>query len=409
MKRQLLATIFGLLVPALTALAAERVIATLNDPSGDDVGDGSLVYPQRSEFQRGDLDLVQLRLVREDRDYRIEATFRNPIRHPSTIASDAGSETLSTFARRGFYGFNLDLYFDQDRVRGSGNVYTLPGRRAGIDESHAWEKAIVLTPRPELMRQQLIDTVIDTEKARDRDAVAARIDRSIHFATQVRVRGRMVSFVVPASFLTAPRAEDGWSVVALVTGAKTSIEADLGFFDQSRTPLERLVLGAMQPASGRPHDSFGYSTPTAPSPIVDLLAESAEAQRRALQSADALAGTPLGAAGAALAPGSARPVTSLLAQPALPPVQPKPAASQALSPSSALPSAAELVPAMPAPPAVAPAVPAGSQPRPAPQPEARAPSRAIAERLHQLQQLFEQKIISEAEYKQQRQRILNEL
>ena len=96
----------------------------------------------------------------EGANLRFEAVMRNPVRDPSGVRSDSlGSEDLALFARRGFYAFNLDIYVDTDRVAGSGNTITLPGRGARIDAASAWEKAVLLTPRPELMRRQLRDAL----------------------------------------------------------------------------------------------------------------------------------------------------------------------------------------------------------------------------------------------------------
>jgi len=405
--------VLGLLLYAVTAVAAERVVATFTDPAGDDVGDGTLVYPQRSDFERGDLDLTSLRLIRDGAEYRVEAAFRNPIRDPASVISDIGSDSLAVYARRGFYAFNLDLYFDQDRIVGSGNVFTLPGRGAVIDPSFAWERAVVLTPRPELMRQQLIDALLATEPDRNRDATIAAIDRKVFFATQVRVRGRTVSFAIPAKFLAAGRADSDWALTALVTGAKTVIEADLNLFRAAGSALERLPLGAMQPDAGRPRDTFGYTGQRAPSAIVDLLAPSADQQRQLLARGGALAGVALSAAAVANAAGTATPVTSLLAGTSPRTAAPAVPASPAAAPSAGsvpTPAAPPSVPAA----ATAPAAPATAAPdtKPVPPPAVapRAPARgSIAERLQQLKQLFDQKLIDEAEYKQQRQRILNEL
>ena len=131
--------LIGLLLFALSAHAAPRVIATINDPAGDDNGNGALIYPQRSDYESGDLDLVQLQVSRDDEGYWFEATFKNPIRSPDNVLSAVGSEPLSTVARKGFYQFNLDIYVDTDRVKGSGNQFTLPGRKVAIDPAYAWE------------------------------------------------------------------------------------------------------------------------------------------------------------------------------------------------------------------------------------------------------------------------------
>jgi hypothetical protein len=354
----------------LIAGAAERQVATLNDPAGDDRGNGALVYPQRGDFQPGDLDLQSLRIVRAGDAYRFEGTFKNPIRDPASVAGDVGPEALSQFARRGFYAFNLDIYIDQDRVRGSGNTYTLPGRRVSIDESHAWEKAVILTPRPELMRRQLIDTVAEGEETQSRDDVATRIDRSIAFPSEIRVRGRTVSFAVPAAFLDGGRPDTDWSITAFVTGAKTSIEADLDLF-HSRTALERLSLGVMQPQSGRPRDTFGYTGAKAPPPVVDLLDPVPLTQREVLSEAGALVGVTWAASGTAVGEGSGRPVTSLTSAP---------------PPAHSEPSKAE--------------PPAASQP----------PVRGtIADRLRQLDRLRADGLITEQEYVELRRKILAEL
>jgi hypothetical protein len=319
--------LLGLLFPVLGAWAGEHQVAVVDDPAGDDNGNGALVYPQRQDIQPGDLDLVSLRIVHRDAGYRFEASFSNPIRNPATVAGDVGPESLAYFARRGFYAFNLDVYIDQDRINGSGNTYTLPGRHVAIDASHAWEKAIILTPRPELMRQQLIDAVAESEGERDPDEVAKRLDGSIFFPTEIRVRNRTVSFDVPAAFLAGERPDTDWSVTAFVTGAKTSIEAGFDLFYSSGSALERLPLGVLQPKSGRPRDTFGYSSVATPSPVVDLLAPAPLKQQELLSQTTGLVGVAWSANGvandaAAAAKESDKPVTSITSttppQPAAP-------------------------------------------------------------------------------------------
>jgi hypothetical protein len=405
---------------AFAASAAPRTVATIADPAGDDDGDGLVVYPQRNDFQPGDLDLLSLAIVRDDGRYRFEATFRNPVRDPATVRGDVGAESLGDFARRGFYAFNVDVYIDLDRVKGSGNTFTLPGRKAQIDAANAWERAAVLTPRPELMRQQLIETLLEAEADASRAAVAARIDAMVHFATDVRVRGRTIAFSVPAAFFAAGRPDTDWSVVAFVTGAKTSIEADLQLVAGSGSALDRLVLGAMQPAPGRPRDTFGYRGERVTTPIVDLLAPAGGAQAAHLARGVPLVGVTWSATAAAIE-GNATPVASLVgaraaaaATPVSPPASPAPAtpaapvvpAAPVAAPAAPAPAAAAQSPA-----AVAPAPsqpPAGVQEPTASAP--RAPARgSIAERLQALKDLYDRKLIEETEYKQQRQRILNEL
>jgi hypothetical protein len=279
-------SLFGALCLALwlplVALAAPTTLLTINDPEGDDIGDGSIVYPRAASFTPGDLDLRQLRVLADGDGLRFEATFRNPIRDPAGVkAGGLGSEDLSLFARRGFYAFNIDIYIDTDGVAGSGHTVTLPGRGARIDAAHAWEKVVVLTPRPELMRRQLHDALAESA-APAAGNVAAITDQNVFFATDVRVRGRTVSFFVPRSFLGSLGVAD-WSLTTIVTAAKTTIEAGLTLGKPAGSAIERLALGAQQPESGRPEYAVGYTGDRAPATaVVDLLGPDARQQRAQL-------------------------------------------------------------------------------------------------------------------------------
>jgi hypothetical protein len=408
--------LIGLLWLALSAHAAPRVIATINDPAGDDDGSGSLVPPQRNDFQPGDLDLVQLQLSRDDEGYWFEATFKNPIRDPANAFGTIGSEPLSNIARKGFYQFNLDIYIDIDRVNGSGNMFTLPGRKVSIDPTFAWERAVILTPRPEAMRAQLLEVMERQFPDRPKGEAAASIDQAMFFPTRVRVRNKSVIFLVPAKFVGDSDAK-GWAVTAFVTGAKTDIAVNLPLLPSSKTPLDELDLGVMQPSVGRPRDTFGYVGTSAPSPIVDLLAPAADQQPRLLAAKAALIGVALNSPAAsapAEAPApSARPNAQPTARPAAPAGSAwgDPPANGLASdePPAGKPVTAAPTPA-PAPTSLQNMLQPAKRLGPGASAEAAAPARpTVAKRLEALQQLFDQKLISEDEYKQQRQRILNEL
>jgi len=358
--------LLSLMVSVSNVSATEHEIALLSDPAGDDNGNGTLVYPQRSDYKPGDLDLLSLRVVRTENAYRFEATFKNPIRDPATVAGDVGPEPLSYFARRGFYEFNLDIYIDQDRIKGSGNTYTLPGRHVKIDEAYAWEKAIILTPRPELMQEQLTDAVAESEGENNTDKVAKRLGQSIYFPTKIQVRYRTISFLVPDTFLATTHPGTSWAITAFVTGAKTSIEANFDQFSSSSpdTELKQLALGVLQPQAGRPRDTFGYSGVVAPSPVVDLLAPTALMQQELLSGTTALTGVTWAASNTPVSTGSSTPVTSI-------------------------------VPAVP----VAPHTPVNTDRK----------QGSIADRLRQLDELRKEKLINEKEYEELRRKILSEL
>lgn len=364
----------AMLCMTLEASAGSPSPFVINDPAGDDSGDGTLIYPQRSDFQRGDLDLLQLRISRDADGFWFEATLKNPIRDPGSVHATVGGDSLADSARKGFYQFNIDMYVDTDRIEGSGNRHTLPGRKVGIDAGAAWEKAVILTPRPEMLRQQFIDALAAQHPDRTAAEIQSSVDQSLFFPSRIKVRGKTIRYYVPAAFF-GEGAAGGWAATVLVTGAVTTITADLSLGKSDKKLLDDLTLGVMQPAPGHPADTFGYSGHR-PSPVVDVLGASAEQQARQLAGKESLTAVALGAGKIA---GEA----------------PMPAASD-----SAIPISQLLQPA-----AVESSVPATQAPA---QADTGADD-AIARRLQALQRLREQKLIDEAEYKQQRMRILNEL
>ncbi|MBI5717233.1 MAG: SHOCT domain-containing protein [Burkholderiales bacterium] len=408
MKKLDLPTLLLLLALLAAPAVQAQVVGTpplldITDPEGDDHGAGNLVYPRDGAFARGDLDLRRLRVFAEPGGLRFEATFANPVRLPSSVrGTGLGAEDLSLFARRGFYAFNLDLYLDTDGVPGSGVLATLPGRGARLHAAHAWDKAIVLTPRPELMRRQLTEALADASAdAAGRSAAAAEVGKAVYFATDVRVRANTVTFTVPRSFIE-PSAFAGASVTALVTAAKLAIEA----------PFGTLTLGAQAPAAGRPEATMGYGGDKAPATaVVDLLASDPARQATQLASGSALMGTggaaeagsraaPAGAAGAADPDGGAS-RSSWLAQ-ALDILtgfvpRPQPAAVQAGANATAT-----------APAVAAPAATRASEPPPR-RPRDAAFYEQQELRLRALQRLREQGLITEEEYQRKRREILDAL
>lgn len=379
----------AILLPILNAWAGQMPLVTISDPPDDDHGDGTLVYPRRADFQVGDLDLLQLMIRRDEEGFWFEAMFKNRIRDPGAVTHGVGAESLANFARKGFYQFNLDVYVDTDRVKSSGNTLTVPGRRVTIDPAYAWEKAVILTPRPELMRQQLLGALAEQYPDRTQTETETSVDQAIFFPTRIQVRGRSISFFVPAGFFAGSDGTD-WAVTALVTGAITTIPVDLSLLPSTKTPIERLQLGVMQPAPGHPKDTFGYSG-ALPSPVVDMLSASAAQQVRQLAAKTNLAGVSWGAHAVNDNPTPiAANNTSI--------VEPKSAGLNMAKPVESLGSLLQ-------PETVTAAKPAEIKPTevmPLDDP-------SIARRLKALQQLFDQKLIDEAEYKEQKQRILKEL
>ncbi|MGZ8796258.1 MAG: glucodextranase DOMON-like domain-containing protein [Thermoanaerobaculia bacterium] len=296
LKRFLLAT----LLIAATAAAKDTPLWTLTDPRGDDYGNGKLAYPMNEDFQKGDLDLLDLSAYRKDGGTLFVASFARPIKQPSRRTIDAIGTQLDQVARLGFYTFNIDIYVDTDGVAGSGSTSTLPGRKVRIDPSTAWEKVICLTPDPAAARAELKRITVRTERRRAksegrkgivsdelRDKLQSNVDQFIFFPTRVRVAGNRIEFFVPGSFLGGTASKD-WSYVVAVSGADVIQRTD----QQNRImrvgdTAEWLMV--LPVAAGRPADRFGGAAENDDfmPPLVDIIVPKGEDQKKVLSNYDA--------------------------------------------------------------------------------------------------------------------------
>jgi hypothetical protein len=307
--RSLVAAAFALaaLLAPPGSLAAAPPLFTLADAAGDDAGDGTLVYPSRGDLARGDLDLVSFSARAEKGGTLFEATFARPIRVPDRRPVDAAGVTLDRLARFGFYTLNLDLYVDRDRAPGSGRVAMLPGRRAEVDSTTAWERAICVTPRPHEARATLVrlqlraarDSLLGTRPRVDREdlerlerAVEAEVDSTLFFPTRVTVTGRTLRFFVPATFL-GDTARASWAYVVAISGTDLLQRVDLGAeLLPGRDAEPGLMILPVAP--GRPEDTFGggRERDALQPPLVDVLIAPDRSQADALADYDRLAGRP---------------------------------------------------------------------------------------------------------------------
>jgi hypothetical protein len=274
----------------------ETPLFTLADARGDDHGDGDLRYPMRDDMVPGSLDLLMLVAYRERNGTRFEATFARPIPRPQAGRTvDIAGETQAQRARFGFYTFNLDLYVDTDKVQGSGRMETLPGRYLTLAPESAWEKAIVLTPRPfdardilrGLWRQEAIEerqrqqgSLGEAAQREVEAAVERDLAEQVFFPTSVRVTGATVEFFVPDDFFGgAPRPE--WGYALAVTGASLENKVNIAAFFGKDRPQGMMALPI---APGDSKERFGGGRLGDPnqSPVVDLLVPEGVTQEQVL-------------------------------------------------------------------------------------------------------------------------------
>ncbi len=265
----------------------ESLLFSLEDPRGDDHGDGELRYPLRQDFEPGSLDLVSLSAQAESGGTRFEATFARPIVKPQRGRTiDAAGTTMADVARLGFYTFNLDIYVDTDRVEGSGRTDTVPGRNLTLAPGSAWEKLILLSPRPYESRDMLRQLwgrdarveagrqgPVSESAARALDAqVERQVEERVFFPTRIRVFGNTVSFFVPDGFLGG-RAQPSWGYAVAVTGATLDRRVELpSAFGSVTAPGEQGVLAlGIGPGVSRERLGGGRLGDPNQSPIVDLM------------------------------------------------------------------------------------------------------------------------------------------
>jgi hypothetical protein len=276
----------------------DAAVFTLADPRGDDHGDGELRYPLRDDMPPGSLDLLLVNAYAEENGTRFEATFARPIARPQSGRTvDLAGETQAQRARFGFYTFNLDLYVDTDRVAGSGRMDTLPGRNLVLSPGSAWEKVILVTPRPYEARDQLRDLwrrEARAERQRTQgplgEAAQGEVDAAVErelatrvfFPTRMRVTGATVEFFVPSDFFGG-QARPEWGYAAAVTGASLETKVDLpAIFGRDESRAQGLMVLPIAPGDSKERMGGGRLGDPGQSPVVDLVVPEGVTQEQVL-------------------------------------------------------------------------------------------------------------------------------
>jgi len=388
--------LLALLLTPLAGPASASDIFRLEDPRGDDFGAGDLVYPNDPDFEPGSLDLEFLSARGAGDGTWFKARMGRPIRSPVGRVTSLGAEPLEQIVRNGFYTFNIDIYIDTDRIAGSGRIDTMPGRMVSVHRDSAWEKAVILTPRPQVARSWYVNHLVEQEESLlragkgrvDRDdmtaieaRVEAQVSAQVFFPNRVRVRGREIEFFVPAEFLGGTARPD-WAYTVLVTGA--DVEQATKVLNISPGAFS---LMAMPVARGRAPDRWGiiqqgdFNQP----PVIDMLAPTVAEQQRVLSDYDVV--EPRLAAVPGIAPDGREAVAG-----APPPPRDASPAGTAPRVTPATPSAASGVAS-----GAAPATP-GETGR-----------RTIPARLRTLNELRDEGLVTEEEYQRLRRKILSEI
>lgn len=128
----------------------------INDPIGDDKGNGYYQYPIDSRIKRGTYDIKQFRVYEEGDVIAFEITMRNFIMR---TWEDTGKTE-----DQGFVANMWDIYIDTDGLENSGYTCALPGRDLLFADKMGWEKAILISPKNILdVEEVLRETTDDLE------------------------------------------------------------------------------------------------------------------------------------------------------------------------------------------------------------------------------------------------------
>jgi len=373
----------ALLVTSVGARGQE--LFSLDDVRGDDDGNGSLIYPNRPDMQKGDLDLVRVAAEQRSDGVWFVIEMAQPVRSPVGRVTKIGQTPLDQLARNGFYTFNVDIYVDTDRVGGSGQTGTVPGRGVTVDRQFAWEKCIVLTPRPDTARtmlQMYVDTVFEADLRAKQGRVSkdelgelegrseARVNDLFFFPNKVRVSGRKVEFLVPTDFLGGVPSKS-WGYTVVVTGADLEQAGQVASMNKDKARMMTLAVGR-----GMGADRWGIRSDAdeATPPVIDILASDPKTQSSVLSNYDMVSGR------LAAVPGIA------------------PDGNVAVAASGEEPSPQDLA-----------RIDLGLAPAAGAAPKAPAERRTVPARLRTLNQLLAEGLITQDEYNEMRRKILAEL
>ncbi|OHD55522.1 MAG: hypothetical protein A2Y33_00765 [Spirochaetes bacterium GWF1_51_8] len=164
------------------------------DPIGDDKGPGYYTYPTNPVYVNGGFDIVS---------FEIDASGADNVIFKITVNADLKQEwgMAADFDIQMF-----EIYIDQDKVPGSGNVKCVPGLNVYFDPANAWEKAVIVSPQQN-SRVEIEIAVKASEMAQD-----------IVVPVKVTGIGRTLTAVVSKKALGITEETDiskwGWQLIA---------------------------------------------------------------------------------------------------------------------------------------------------------------------------------------------------
>ncbi len=231
-----------------------EVVQAFTDPTGDDYGPGTYVYPSDAVFTAGSYDLTEFTVgvSGDDVVFNLDvlASIQNPWNSP-----------------RGFSVQTFDIYIDKDPGAGTGARLLIPGRNAALPAENGWEYAITAEGWDPAIYVAEPDG--STEETKPTFAISVLADKG---RVIVRVPASLLGGGDPAewAFAVAVLSQEGFptSGVRRVRDVQTSAEqyrigGGTGAINETR------ILDAIAPA-GAQESGLGGFTPITSGSVDDL-------------------------------------------------------------------------------------------------------------------------------------------
>ncbi len=165
-----------------------------NDPIGDDKGPGYYTYPTNPVYVSGAFDIVS---------FEVDASGKENVIFKITVNADLKQDWGMA---ADFDVQHFQIYIDQDRVPGSGNIQCVPGLNVLFAPDFAWDKVVMITPQPSARVQIEVDV-----KAKD-------LAEYVAIPTKISGQGRTITAVVKKSALGLGKDDSianwAWQLVA---------------------------------------------------------------------------------------------------------------------------------------------------------------------------------------------------
>jgi hypothetical protein len=205
---------------SLPAGCAHGTCIVLDDPAGDDNGPGSYRYPDNPAFGAGSFDLRKFSMTREEDYWVVSVTFAARVKRASVF--------VSRDDRRDLFMQTVDVYLRSAKTSpavGMKHFDSLPGRGVAFATGQAWNRALVLSPVPGLLREALDKTFPGA--------------RDVYVPRKVRISGHRLVARVPVSFMGRGRPV---AVSVLILASRFSPSFDLIDRARGRLAPEGLVM-----------------------------------------------------------------------------------------------------------------------------------------------------------------------